>query len=430
MRDLSDVVPVALVVLTKADGLLPVRPESTRDEVSSRMLDLRSEAIEDAGPAFHAKLRRAPCVVVAAESAFAARPNALAEQFVGAMGAWWERLDRERPALLALREGMRLRAGIAELAEAVAKERRSSQRRLATLEEKRFPEPAEFRRRLLDRVDGAIEKGADDVLAAAVARLEETMKHLRSEFVQQIESCTSRSELDTRIAALNETAGRRIADALEQTAEIVARELYDVTETLEVWAFEEIRTHYRLFQRLGAEALAPIASELTREDLELGSMQPFEAALETFEKQRVGYGLGGVAGGALIGTLIAPGIGTAVGAVIGVLAGLLKGTDSLKQECVAKIDACLTHAEGHARAQLKSKRPELARTILVTLDEALAEAFRRLNDAIERLRAVERRAMDGERAKIAEASAARDKLAECDERLARLLSAGFAAILS
>ena len=79
-------------------------------------------------------------------------------------------------------------------------------------------------------------------------------------------------------------------------------------------------------------------------------MQPFEGALDAFEKQRVGYGLGGAAAGAVLGTLIAPGIGTAVGAVLGVLAGLLKGTDSLKQECSTTIDACLNDTESHARA--------------------------------------------------------------------------------
>jgi hypothetical protein len=418
---LSEGVPVALVVLTKADALLKVGADATRDDVASRMDAVRLEAFDQVVQALGANIDQTPCVVVAAETALEAHPDPVGQHFVATIGALWKRLDRERPALLALRQAIRLRAPIAELSEVLAKDQRSSEARLAALEGKRFPDPGEFRRRLLGRVGGAIEKGADDVLAAAIERLHAAMEGLRSEWTQQIATCTSRSDLDARIAALNEGAVGRIADALEQTAELVARELSSVTETLEVWGIEEIRTHYRLVQRLGAEALAPIVSELTRDDLERElSLQPFGGALEAFEKQRVGYGLGGVAGGALIGTLIAPGIGTAIGAVLGVFAGLLKGTDSLKQDCIAKIDACINDAESHARVQLESKRPELSTTIRVSLDEALEEAFQRLNDAIARLMAVERRAIDGERAKIQDATTARDKLADCDQRLARL----------
>ena len=208
---------------------------------------------------------------------------------------------------------------------------------------------------------------------------------------------------------INESAAGRIAGVLEQTAEIVARELHDASETLEAWAIEEIHTHYRLVRRLGAEALAPVASELTREDLEreLLAAQPFEGAMDAFEKQRVGYGLGGVAAGALLGTLIAPGIGTAVGAVLGVFAGLLKGTDSLKQECIARVEACLNDTESHARAQLQVKRTDLSRIIRLVLDEALEEALGRLNDAITRLMTIERRAIDRERAKLGDLTAAR-----------------------
>jgi hypothetical protein len=162
---------------------------------------------------------------------------------------------------------------------------------------------------------------------------------------------------------------------------------------------------------------------LTREDLEreLLATQPFDGAKEAFEKQRVGYGLRGVAAGAALGTLIAPGIGTAVGAVLGVFAGLLKGTDSLKHEYLAKIDASLQETEDYARAQLQGKRSHLSRVIRVALDEAVEEALRRLNDAIRRLMTVERNAIERERRKLTKLSEARRAREACDERLARIV---------
>jgi hypothetical protein len=425
VRALGDLVPVLLVVLTKADAALNDVAAGAEDRVSSGIERLRREALDRMARALDADLKRAPCIVLAAEAALGARPEAsgLEEHFGATLGAILERFESERPVVVAWREALRMRGRIAELSTVQAREEQASRKRLSGLESKRIPDPAEFRRQLLDRVQGAIEEGADQVLAAALGGLHDAIERLRSEWKQQISSGTSRSEIDACIAVVDESAPGRIADALEQTAEIVARESHDVTERLQAWAINEIHTHYQLVRRLGAEALAPVASELTREDLEreLLAAQPFVGAKEAFEKQRVGYGLGGVAAGAALGTLIAPGIGTAVGAMLGVFAGLLKGTDSLKQECNAKIDACLNESESHARAQLQGKRSDLSRVIRVALGEALEEALGRLSDAIARLMEVERRAIERERAKLADLGEARQVLEACESRLARLV---------
>jgi hypothetical protein len=424
VRELSDIVPVALVVLTKADAPL-VLAKGANNDTLSKIDRVRREAFDRVSGAVGPNVRRAPCVAVAAEAVLGARPESspLAEHSLATIDALSEQLERERPILLAWREAMRLRGGIPELSRAQAREEESCRKRLSMLESKRIPKPDEFRARLLNRVDGAIEKGADDVLDSATRGLRVAIEGLRSEWKERISSCTARGEVEACIALINETAAGRIAAALEQTAEIVARELHDVTTTLEAWAIEEIHTHYRLVRRLGAEALAPVASELTREDLEreLLAVQPVQGAMDAFEKQRVGYGLGGVAAGAVLGTLIAPGIGTAVGAVLGVLAGLLKGTESLKLECIAKIDSHLSDTEGHAHAQLQGKRPDLARIIRLVLDEALEDALGRLNDAITRLMTIELRAIETERAKLERLTATRHTLEECDRRLIGLV---------
>jgi hypothetical protein len=425
VRELSQVVPVWLVVLTKADGPLQLLAAGGDGDLPSRIERVCREAFNRLKGVLGASVRRAPCIAVAAEATLEARPGSspLADHFDATARALSDRLDGERPVVLAWREAMRIRMEVGELVRAQAREEDSCRKRLSTLESKRIPDPAAFRGRLLDRVEGAIEKGTDDLLATATGGLHAAIEGLRSEWTERISACTARRDVDACVGVINESAAARIAEALEQTAETVAREVHDVTETLETWAIEEIHTHYRLVRRLGADALAPVASELTSEDLEreLLAAQPFEGAMDAFEKQRVGYGLGGAAAGAVLGTLIAPGIGTAVGAVLGVLAGLLKGTDSLKQECIAKIETCLNDAEGHARAQLQGKRADVSRVIRAALDEALEEGLGRLNDAITRLMTVERRTIEREAAKLGELTAARRALEECDERLARLV---------
>ena len=425
VRALSDLVPVPLVVLTKADGPLQLVAGEANDRVGTRLDRMRREALERAAAALGPSAGRAQCIAVAAEAALDEPPesSALADPFHTAIGALLERFESEAPVVIAWRDALRMRAGVAELSRVQSREEESSRRRLSRLESERIPDPEEFRRRLLDGLQGAIEEGADQVLAAAIESLRAAIEGLRSEWRERIASGTSRGELDSCITAIDASAAGRVAEALEQTAEFVARALHDATERLLAWAVQEIHAHYRLVRRLGEEALAPVASELTREDLEreLLAGQPFDGAKAAFEKLRVSYGLGGVAAGAALGTLIAPGIGTAVGAVVGVLAGLLKGTDSLKQECLAKIDACLDEAESHAREQLQSKRGDLSRVIRVALDEAVEESLRQLDDAIRRLMTVERKAIERERTKLAKLGAARRAQEACDERLARIV---------
>jgi hypothetical protein len=425
VRALSDFVPVPLVVLTKADGPLQLVADEPNDRVATRIDRMRREAFDRVADALGANVGRPSCIAVAAEAALDPQPESsvLADHFRAAIGALRARFESEGPVVVAWRDALRMRAGLAELSRAQAREEESSRKRLSRLESSPIPDPEEFRRRLLAGLEGAIEEGADQVLAAAIDGLHAAIEGLRSEWTERIASGTSRAELDAPIAAIDESAAGRIAEALEQTAELVARESHDATERLQAWAVEEIHAHYRVLRRLGEEALAPVASELTREDLEreLLAAQPFDGAKAAFEKQRVGYGLGGVAAGAALGTFIAPGIGTAVGAVLGVFAGLLKGTDSLKHECLAKIDACLDDAESYARAQLQGKRSHLSRVIRVALDEAVEEALRRLDDAIRRLMTVERKAIERERTKLANLGDARLAREACDERLARVV---------
>jgi hypothetical protein len=416
-------VPVLLVVLTKAERSLQGGPDGTSDAATEA---LRRQALDRTLMALGADVRRIPGVLVAAEAVLDGRPEsaAMADRFRATTDVLWSRFEDTRLFVIAWREALRMHAGVSSLSRAQAREEELSRKRLSGLESNRIPDPAVFREELLGRLDAGIEAGADRVLASALAGLRVAVERLRSEWKERITSASARTDVDACIAHVNETAAARIAAVLEETAEIVARELHDVTETLQAWAVEGIHTHYRLMRRLGAEGLAPVASELTREDLEreLLTAQPFDGAREAFEKQRVGFGLRGAAAGAALGTLIAPGIGTAVGAVLGVFAGLLKGTDSLKQECIAKIDASLDETERHARAQLQGKRGDLSRIIRVALGEALEEAFVRLSDAIARLMAVERKALDRERARLSELTEGRDALDACEERLARIVA--------
>jgi hypothetical protein len=340
------------------------------------------------------------------------------------LAAALERWLAARPLIFAARAAMRLEHCIGPLTRVRDDAEARHRKRLAALEGQRIPDPAQFRAGQMGRAHAAIEKAADDALRSAIEMLRASLAELRTEWTERITSCTDRSSVEACIRAIDEGATGRVDDILERTTDYVAGDLQNATDTIESWALEEMQARYQLVRKLGAEVLAPLASELTRGDLALGPRSaPAEGALDAFERQRVGYGLGGVAAGAALGTLVLPGVGTAIGAFLGVFAGFLKGVDSLKQDCLAKIGACLVDAESHAIAQLESKRPDLSRTLHTTIDEGLGEALGRLEQSITRLMELERRAIATERAKLEDLDAARLALARSDVRLGRITEA-------
>ena len=337
--------------------------------------------------------------------------------------AFFGRLAGHAPLVTATRAAMRMRGCVAELARARTAAEETHGKRLRALEGQRIPDPAAFRAAQLGRMQSAMERAAEEIVASGVESVRSSIAAVRAAWLGRVEAATSRAEIEAVMRTVDETAAARVAETLERIAEHVAGELQAHAESLETWALEEIHARYQVARRFGAGELAPAASELTREDLEREVPGgPVSGAMDAFEKQRVGLGLGGAAAGAVIGTLIAPGIGTAIGAFLGVFAGFLKGTETLKQECSTAIDARLQAAQEHAVAQLEARRPDVARTLRAAVDEALGEALDRLDRAIARLMDVERRAIEGERAKLDELRAAQERLEAHDARLAEMIA--------
>jgi hypothetical protein len=124
-----------------------------------------------------------------------------------------------------------------------------------------------------------------------------------------------------------------------------------------------------------------------------------------------------------VGTLIVPGLGTAIGAFVGVFAGLLKGLDSLKQECVARLDTCLDDVQRSVAAQIAGRQASYAEDLRASLDDALDVALERLNESIARVMALESRVLETERKKREDLARLRSTLEENVMRIAAPVSA-------
>jgi hypothetical protein len=213
------------------------------------------------------------------------------------------RVQTERATIAVAQASMRLRSGLGDLSRAREDVEARHRKRLAALEGQRIPDPAQFRAGQLERAHAAIERSAEDALRSAVEYLRTSLGQLRAEWTERVVTCADRAAVEARVREINDGASSRIGDLLEGTSEHVARELQSATEAIEAWALEEMQARYQLVRRLGAETLMTVASDVTREDLDLGTSSPVQGALDAFEKQRVGLGLGGAAAGAALGTL-------------------------------------------------------------------------------------------------------------------------------
>jgi hypothetical protein len=341
---------------------------------------------------------------------------------LGELAGAIDRIRSERPFVAATRSAAALRACILRVAEESARAEVECKRRIAALEGQRIPDPTEFRARQIQRVSRAVEDGARDVHTATVEHWRAAVARTKQEWHAEVKACSTRQQMEAFVKTINRTARAHLQSMVDDVGQQAVLELQRVSESIQTWLLEEIRARYHVARRIeeGDAPAAVIGEAIALEPVQRG---PLESALDKFESRRVNMGLGGVAAGAVVGTLIVPGIGTAVGAFLGVFAGLLKGLDSLKQECVARLDTCLDEVQRSVAAQIAGRQASFADDLRASLDVALDAALERLNASISRVMSLESRVLETERKKREDLARLRSTLEENVMRIAAPLSA-------
>jgi hypothetical protein len=228
------------------------------------------------------------------------------------------------------------------------------------------------------------------------------MAQIKAEWRSEVSACTDRRAVEACVQSIQESAPARFAAVVEETSGFVLASLQRVSDSLQVLVVDEIRTKYEIARRASiSDSGAPVIGEEVDTQLPPLDTGALDGAMSAFESRRVGYGLGGAAAGAVVGTLIAPGIGTAIGAFLGVFAGFLKGVESLKEDCITRLEACVDEGEKPLRAQLESREQGLAAALRGSLEDALDSAMSRFERSIAHLIDAERKTLAGERGKLA-----------------------------
>jgi hypothetical protein len=326
---------------------------------------------------------------------------------------------RDKCTVLAASCAFRLRACIGQIATARKNAETEHAKRLAALESQRIPQPDEFRATQIQKSEAAIDKGADDVVAVATAKLAKDITEIETDWLARLERARGRREVEATIDDVNQRGKLRVLEMLEAVSELVAREMQSHGETIERFALDEIQSSYRTQKRMRAESLAPVASEVTGEDLAEGvaKLVPIPEARRSFRRRRMQVTLGGVVAGAAAGSAVHLWSGTGVGAAVGALAFFATPSSSLRRDALSRVRAYGAEVARKSEANLRAKRDGVALGLRASLDEALGEALRRINDAITRLMSVEKNAIEAERATLANLAKTRGTLEDHDARL-------------
>ncbi len=330
---------------------------------------------------------------------------------------------RDKDTVLAASCAFRLRACIGQIATARKNAEAEHEKRLAALESQRIPHPDEFRAKQIGKSEPAIEKGADDIITVAGDKLAKDIVEIEKDWLARLEGARGRREIEMAIDDVNQRGKLRVLETLEAVSELVAREMQSHGETIERFALDEIQSSYRTQKRMRAESLAPVASEITGEDLAEGiaKLVPIPDARRDFRRRRAQITLGGVVAGAGIGAgaavMIHSWFAAGVGAALGTLAFFASPSSSLRRDAMSRTRAYTIDVARKSEANLRAKRDGVALGLRVSLGDALSEALRRINDAITRLMTVEKNAIEAERATLANLAKTRGTLEDHDARL-------------
>jgi hypothetical protein len=332
-----------------------------------------------------------------------------------------ERVRREAPLVTVARATATARLTIARALEQASRAEATSHERMLALEGQRLSDPFDFRRRSMGRVAGAIRDSVAELVMRAQTTASTELDALRTEWRTAVLAATDRGALERTMRSIDETGKTRFGEVVDLTNDVVLAEMQRATDSIQLWMLEEIQARYHVVRRhsMAAAESLPVVSDVIEEGISVRSA-PLAGARETFERERVGYGLGGAAAGAFIGTLIAPVIGTAIGAFVGVFAGFLKGLESLKYECLAKIETSVDAVAAELDRTLEEHRPRFESALRSFLEDALDGAMRRFERSIARLVELERNLIESEREKMERLAEARALLAAHETALAEL----------
>lgn len=422
LRELREVVPHVLLVLTKMDQAFQAALRRSQAEPWDQVERARRIGTRR----FARELGRDPSSVlsisVAAEAALSDRGSELASRFDSEVEKLFVLLRRERALILGARAAEALRRGIASFNVAQARAERAYREKITTLEQQRTPEPDVFKQELLAEVEPAVVAAAHEAIEPACTALQQGCLLLLRWCEQSVAACASPG-------ALLELAEQLSLD-LPQRAAAARRDAYLELESridrgvaqLERGLLQAVRTRYQLLHevRRSSSSSARLGAA-PEEQPNFDALVPqMRRVVADFRKSRLALGASGSVAGLAGGALVSPWLAAAGGAVGGLLA-LARRESTLRAQALNVLTPRLAEQETEYLAQLREQQPMVAATIRSALERSLERAIIHFGRWITEPLEVERRAIEAERQNLLQLEQLREQLCARDRDLERSL---------
>jgi hypothetical protein len=423
LRELREVVPHVLLVLTKMDQAFQAairrgEAEPWEQVELARRIGTRRFARE---------LGRDPSSVlsisVAAEAALSERGSELGQRFDGEIEKLFVLLRRERALILGARAADALRRCIASFNAAEARAERAYRERITTLEQQRTPEPDVFKQELLAEIEPAIVAAAHETIAPATTALQESFLLLQRWCEQSVDACASSSALLGLAEQLSLDLPQRAADARRDAYLELESSIDRSVAKLERGLLQAVRARYQLLHELRrSSSSSPRLGAAPEAQPNFDALVPqMRRVIADFRKSRFALGasgsLAGLAGGALVNPWVAAGAGA-----LGGLLALARREGALRAQALSVATATLAQQEMAYLADLREQEPLVVAAIRSALERSLERAIIHFGRWITEPLEAERRAIEAERQKLLQLEQLREQVCDRDRDLERSLN--------
>jgi hypothetical protein len=426
LRQLREAVPHLLLVLTKMD--------QAYERMILRGVEDPWDQVEDARRIgtrrFARELGRAPdrvlSVSVAAEALLTDRGSELAVRSEQELDKLFVLLRSERALILGAHAAFAIRRCIGAVADAETRAERAYRERILELERQRTPEPAVFRRQILEQAAPATLEAARHALDFASGALRDGFLLLDRLCEQSLSGGAGPKHHAERAAELASELSLGSAKARTEAQLALEAGIERGVLSIERDLFEALRARYQLLHEVGrSTSSSPRLETPAFETPSYASVvAEVDSARARFIKVRRALGASGAVLGAASGALLDPWFGPLAGAAVGALAALLPREAGLGTAALGRFRAALTRRQSAYEAELASLEGEVTQAVRLALERSLERAMIRFARFIAEPLEAERQLIETERQRLTELEELRERVGEHDRELERLLEAG------
>ncbi len=433
LQKLREVVPHVLLVLSKIDESFM----AAKRQGGVEPWDYVEHARRIATRRFAEQIGREPegvlSIAVAAEIALEdVESSGLLRRFEAEVTKLFQLLRQERALILGTRAASVVQGCIDGTYEAEGRAERYYEQQIQELEERKRPEPEQFRSEQVALAQPAILEAAALVTSSARQALHTSVRAALGETAKRLQTAKTTSELVALAPALDQELERAIARIAAELNRDVGLEIDAAVRKIELRVFDALRQRYEISHLVtrGSNPSIHFDAGISAPPKSLALEADFRQVTRSFQVFRLGLGSAGSAGGALAVMLAS---GSWLIALSGVAAGALlafaRTPQSLARQALQRVDLAMQAPEAELSKQLSAAEPAIATAIGRALDDSVARAIGRFDQWIAEPLEAERSAIARERGRLVDLQALRERLLLHREQLDLLVEAASRASL-